>query len=82
MEYSIEVVSPDNFLVGSSQGVVEGGGDSIIGSLAFGVTTGNLSADYGDNYMSVADVSFIPEPSTTLLSALAMIGLLARRKRA
>lgn len=61
--------------------IVPGDTDSIIGSLEFGVTTGSNNPDWGDNFMTFADVSLIPEPSTAVLTALGCLGLLRRTRK-
>jgi hypothetical protein len=44
--------------------------------------TTNGAADSGDNFIGVDNLSVVPEPSSTMLLALAGLGLVSRRRRA
>lgn len=59
MEYMLQIGESNGFADFSS-GAISVGSDPVVGSLVFGVVTGELSTEWGDNWMGVSDVSLIP----------------------
>lgn len=67
LDFNVSVADEtDPFNVSTTQGTVFSAANDIIGSLEFGTDTG-FNAQFGDNYMSVTDVSLVPEPSYAFL---------------
>ena len=54
--------------------------DSVTGA-SVGYQTNSLSVNVGSNSVSIGGSLNVPEPTTTTLSLLALVGLAARRRR-
>lgn len=83
IDYNVSVADEtDPFNGSTAQGWVLNGANDVIGSVEFSTEIGFSSLQYGDNYMSVTDVSLVPEPSYAFLCLfVGSFAFFARRRR-
>ena len=64
-------------------GVIPGEGDALLGSFGadWDVTEPAFTADAGTNTMIFDNIAVVPEPSTTLVAVVSLLGLCVRRRR-